>query len=223
MKQPKLLEKLFVFYPAFQSLWIAHDLILFIQHPNVFSFSRLILVCYFLSPLLWWVCRSIFSEKTEGAFKVGKHAKEANSWLLYYQLQSIYTHFYFFERVLKIFPGFYSAWLRLWGSKIGVKVNWTAECQIVDRGHMIVGDRVFFGNRSYFSAHALKKIGKQYLLYVKSIEIGSDSMVSYACHVGPGVKIGVRSMIDAGASLYPNVKIADGESYAFNPNLKRAS
>jgi hypothetical protein len=189
MKVPKVLNTIFTFYPAAQALLIINDLIMFSRTQNIFSLTRLMLSCFLLSPLLWWIARLIFGQKTEGAYKVGKHAKIGNLWLIYYQLQLIYTHFSAFERFLRLFPGAYSAWLRLWGSKIGKAINWTAECQIVDRGHLVVGDRAFFGNRCYLSAHALKKIKNQYLLYVKNVTVGSDSMVSYSAHLGPRVMI----------------------------------
>ena len=220
MKVPKFLETVFAFYPPLLTLLIATDLLHFIRDQNIFSVTRLILSSFLLSPFLWWVLRLVFGNKTEGAYRVGKHAKGGNLWLLYYQLQLIYTHFSFFERFLRLFPGFYSAWLRLWGSKIGKKVNWTAECQLVDRGHLEIGDRVFMGNRCYLSAHALKKTKNQYLLFVKKIVIGSDTMVSFAVQIGPGVEIGTRAHIDAGTDLYPNTRVLDGETYA---NHKRVT
>jgi hypothetical protein len=216
MKVPKFLETAFVFYPPLLALLIINDVIHFLRDQNIFSLTRLILSCYLLSPFSWWVLRLCFGQKTEGAFRVGKRAKDGNLWLLYYQLQLIYSSFSFFERLLRLFPGFYSAWMRLWGSKIGKKVNWTAECQIVDRGHLEIGDRAFLGNRCYLSAHALKKTKDQYLLYVKKIVIGSDAMVSYAVEIGPGVVIGARAHIDAGAGMYPNTRVLEGETYA-NP------
>ena len=213
MKVPKAFDTIFAFYPPLLTLLIINDLIQFIHSQNIFSFTRLILSCFLLSPALWWVCRLCFGQNTDGAYRIGKHAKSGNLWLIYYQLQLIYTHFSVFERFLRLFPGCYSAWLRLWGSQIGKKVNWTAECQIVDRGHLEVGDRSFFGNRCYLSAHALKKTKNQYLLYVKKIKIGSDTMISYAAHIAPGVTIGSRAHVDALARLYPNTQIDDGGSY----------
>ena len=125
----------------------------------------------------------------------------------------VYTSFSVLERTLRLVPGLYSAWLRLWGSRIGKKVNWTPECQLVDRGHLEIGDRAFIGNRTYLSAHALKKSGNRYFLFVERVSIGADTMVSYGANIGPGVEIGNRAHIGAGAALYPKTKVASGESY----------
>jgi hypothetical protein len=213
MKAPKHFEAAFAFYPPIQALLIGLSLLDFVRSGTPLAFCCFVFSAFLLSPLIWFLLKTTFGSKTEGAYWVGKHAQGGNLWLLYYQLQSVYTHFSFFERSLRLVPGFYSAWLRLWGSKIGRKVNWTAECQIVDRGHLEVGDRVFFGNRCYVSAHALKKKGNRYFLFVKKIKIGSDTMISYSAHLGPGVVIGSRAHIEVGAGLYPNTRVGDGETY----------
>ncbi len=213
MRVTKALEAIFVFYPPLQALLIATDLIRFVHDPDAGNGARLVFSVYFLSPLLWFFLRSVFGPSPEGAFRIGKKAPEGSLWLLYYQLQSVYTSFSAFERVLRLVPGFYSAWLRLWGSSVGKKVNWTAECQIVDRGHLEIGDRAFFGNRCYLSAHALKKTKDRYFLYVKGIKVGADVMISYAAQVGPGVDIGARAHVAAGAHLFPNTKVGEGETY----------
>lgn len=214
MKFPKLLENTFALYPPIQALLIAHDLIQFTHSQNIFSFSRLVFSSYLLSPLIWWFLKTIFGRETDGAHRIGWLAKTGNAWVAYYQLQLVYTHFSFFERFLRLFPGLYSVWLRMWGSKIGKRVFWTAEMQVVDRGHLVVGDRVFFGNRCYISAHAMKRIKNKLLLYVKKVTIGEGAMISYLVHLSPGVVIGKRAHIEAGAALYPNDKVSDDETYA---------
>ncbi|MBS1964152.1 MAG: hypothetical protein JST04_18210 [Bdellovibrionales bacterium] len=214
MRVPKALESIFAFYPAAQGILVATDVVRLVRSPDAVNGARLVFSAYLLSPLVWTALKALFGPTPEGVFRIGKRAKGGNLWFLYYNLQSFYTSFPTFERALRLVPGLYSAWLRLWGSRIGKKVNWTAECQIVDRGHLEVGDRAFFGNRSYLSAHALKKTDDRYLLFVKKITVGADAMVSYSAHVGPGVRIGARAHIEAGAGLYPNMKVGDGESYA---------
>jgi hypothetical protein len=215
MRVTKPLEAIFVFYPPLQALLIATDFLRFVRGPDLANGARLVFSVYFLSPLLWFLLRSLFGPNPEGAFRIGKKAAEGSLWLLYYQLQSVYTSFSAFERVLRLVPGVYSAWLRLWGSSVGKKVNWTAECQIVDRGHLEIGDRAFFGNRCYLSAHALKKTKDRYFLYVKGIKVGADVMISYAAQVGPGVEIGARAHVSAGAHLFPNTKVGEGETYDY--------
>lgn len=215
MRIPKVLEKIFAFYPALQSLLIAGAACHFVRTPEPSTLALLFFFSYLMSPFMWVLLRAVFGSKSEGNFHIGKRVKNGNLWFLYYQLQSVYSHFAFFERFLKIFPGAYSAWLRLWGSKIGRAVNWTPECQIVDRGHLEIGDRAFIGNRSYLSAHVLKKSKDRYFLYVKRIQIGADTMISYQAHISPGVVIGSRVHVEPGAELYPNMRVGDGETFTY--------
>jgi len=216
MRIPKALETIFAFYPAVQSVLIAGTALWFIRTLDSAVFVLLFFFSYLLSPFMWVLLRVIFRQKVEGTFHIGKRTPHGNIWFLYYQLQSVYAHFVIFERALKIFPGAYSSWLRLWGSKIGHAVNWTPECQIVDRGHLEIGDRVFIGNRSYLSAHVIKKSKDRYFLYVKRIQIGADTMISYQAHISPGVVIGSRVHLEPGAELYPNMRVADGETFKYD-------
>ena len=60
-----------------------------------------------------------------------------------HQLQVLYSAF----PALRLVPGLYSAWLRLWGSRVGRAVYWTPQVKITDRGLLKVGDGVVFGHR----------------------------------------------------------------------------
>lgn len=215
MTPPKALEPIFAFYPAIQSALIAGTAIWFVRTLAVEALALCFFFSYLMSPLIWALLRMIFGQNSEGTYHIGKRAKHGNLWFLYYQLQSVYSHFPFFERALRVLPGAYSSWLRLWGSKIGRAVNWTPECQIVDRGHLEIGDRSFIGNRSYMSAHIIKKSKDRYFLFVKRIQIGSDTMISYHAHISPGVVIGSRVHLEPGAELYPNMRVEDGETFKY--------
>src|SRR5262249_28318299 len=50
-----------------------------------------------------------------------------------HQFQVMYTAFPALEAALRLVPGAYSAWLRLWGSRIGRRVHWTPRVEITDR------------------------------------------------------------------------------------------
>lgn len=148
-----------------------------------------------------------------GASYFGKHAKDGNNWFVAFQLQQLYNHFDFIERTLRLFPELYSLWLRLWGSTIGTKIIWTAQCQIVDRTHLSIGDRVLVGNQTYITAHMIKKKDNKYLLFVKPVTIGSDIVLAFQCVISPGVIIEDRAFVEAGGVLYPNEKLEKGKTH----------
>lgn len=209
-----MLEQLSFYYPACHLLGVLFAIYQVVVFPKILTWISLVFVSYLLSPLLWVLVRIVFKgARISGAFRVGKATSSANAWLIYYHLQSVYSHFSVFERLLRLIPGAYSFWLRLWGSKIGRGVNWTPECQIMDRGHLKIGDRAFLGNRSYLSAHAMKKSGSTYILFVKPIKVGADVMISFDCKIGPGVEIGHRAHVEACSKLYLNHKVMEGDVY----------
>jgi acetyltransferase-like isoleucine patch superfamily enzyme len=174
-----------------------------------------ILTLYLIPPLLYRLMIK-FWPMPLGVSYLGKKNQHGNMWFFSYQLQLIFTTFSFLEKILILIPGAYSFWLRLWGAKIGQKINWTPECKIVDRPLINIGDRVLVGNRSYLSSHVIKKKEGKYLLWISPIEIGEDTVLAFSSVLSPGVKIGKNCFIKAGAGLYPNTIVKDGENYERN-------
>lgn len=171
-----------------------------------------IAIIYLLPPMLWRLLR-LFIPAKMGASYLGKNSKTVNGWFVSYQIQQIYNALPFLEALLKLIPGAYSAWLRLWGARIGKSVNWTCQSKIVDRPFIHIGDRCLIGNEAYLSAHAIKKKDDRYLLYLKEITIGSDVVLSLQSIVGPGAVIGDRAFISARAAVHPNQHIKEGQLY----------
>lgn len=179
---------------------------------NPYALAILIGVCYFQSPIIWRYMMDKFG-KPQGAYYFGKNSKHGSNWFVSYQLQQMYTSFPFFERVLKLIPGFYSAWLRLWGAQIGSKVNWTAGCEIVDRPHVTIGDKCLIGNQTYISAHIIKKKNDKYLLFIKDVFVGNNVVCAFQCTLAPGAKVHDEAFIEAGAAVYPNQVVEKGEHH----------
>ena len=59
--------------------------------------------------------------------------KGYSGWYGAHQIQLIYLYLPGLERVLRMIPGVFSLWLRLWGSKIGKRIYWTPHFEISDR------------------------------------------------------------------------------------------
>ncbi len=45
-------------------------------------------------------------------------------WLASHHIQAFYDALPFLESLLRVIPGFYSLWLRMWGSRVGYGVEW---------------------------------------------------------------------------------------------------
>ncbi len=209
---PKKVEGNFLLYPTFHMLEVFILLAVSIRTFNPFYFAMFLFAAFFQSPLIWTYMKNKYGQPS-GVSYFGKHTKHGNNWFVAYQLQQLYNSFSFFEKVLKLTPGYYSSWLRLWGSEVGKKINWTPGSKIVDRTHLKIGNRVLVGNETYISAHAIKKRDDKYLLYVKQVEIGDDVVLALQVIVSPGVKIKNKAFLEAGAGVYPNHIVEEGENY----------
>ncbi len=209
-KIPKKIELFSNFYPVFHYFIIFSSLICFIKSATFGSFMFLVFNVFFLSIFIWKILLK-FYEFPEGAARMGKHATGGNLWLVYCNLQYVYNSTAFPEVILKSIPFAYSAWLRLWGSKVGAHVNWTPGCQVVDRAHLVIGKRCLVGNLSYLSSHIIKKNDNIYILYVKKIEIGDDCVMAFRSTIGPGAIIKDNSFLTSGQAIYPN-QVFEGTS-----------
>lgn len=129
-------------------------------------------------------------------------------WWGSHQIQAIYITFPLLEAGLRLIPGAFSAWLRLWGAQIGHHVYWTPGLEIADRGLLTLGDRVVMGHRVGLYGHVIKPKRQDLLLYVKRIAIGDDTFVGAGSRLGPGVVVAPGTYLSAGSDLYPNQAIS---------------
>jgi hypothetical protein len=106
------------------------------------------------------------------------------------QIQNIYNALPSLEAILRTLPGCYSAWLRLWGSKIGRNVAWTPRVEISDRSLLEIGDGVIFGHKVALYAHVVDQRPKRGVrLFLKRIRIGDGAFLGAGSRLGPGVEI----------------------------------
>ena len=129
---------------------------------------------------------------------------EYSPWWGGHQFQVVYSAFPALEAALRIVPGAYSAWLRLWGSRVGRRVYWTPRVDITDRSLLDVGDDVVFGHLVACYAHLVKRQPDGVVLYVRRIQVGCGVLLGAACRLGPGVRI------DDGVSLEIRTDVLPG-------------
>jgi hypothetical protein len=204
---PKVLDTVFAFYSPF--VYLETLAICFAPLTRGVKAVGLLLILYLQAPVLWRLLTALYGPVPQVS-RFGKKAEEGSLWFAGNRLQELYESFEGLERFLKTIPGLYSAWLRLWGARIGKKVNWTPGCKVVDRPFVRIGDRSLIGNLAYLAAHAIKKKDGRYVLFVKEVTIGSDVVISYASTIAPGAVIRDRAFIESGAVVYPNREIPEG-------------
>ena len=115
-------------------------------------------------------------------------------WWGSHQFQLIYIAFPALEILLRLVPGVFSAWLRLWGANIGKQVYWTPALEIADRGLLTIGDGVVFGHRVGMYSHIIKPRRDNLMLYLNPITIGDGSFIRNYLHLEPQLPEGAAGL-----------------------------
>jgi hypothetical protein len=147
---------------------------------------------YLLPPLLLRLLLAM-----TGPLQAGTHALGSHAFLLWWatsQPQVIFARLPFLEEFLRLVPGCYSLWLRLWGSKIGRLTYWAPGMRVLDRSLLCIGDDVVFGAGTRMSAHV----------------VSGSADGPAVLHLGP-IVVGDRCRIGAYALLSPGAIVDEDE------------
>ncbi len=114
------------------------------------------------------------------------------AWWATAQFQIIFNRLPMIEETMRMIPGVYSNWLRLWGSRIGRLTYWSPGMVVLDREYLDLGDDVVFGAGVRLNGHVILRNRQGRLeLAVAPIKIGS------------GAAIGGYSLLTAGTEIPP--------------------
>ena len=160
-------------------------------------------MCAFRLHHLWFPVREGFSQ-IDG--------KGYSPWWGGHQIQAIYLAIPQLEAALRLIPGAFSLWLRMWGSKVGAAVYWTPRVDIVDRNLLDIGDRVIFGDKVECFGHVFKPKQGRLLLYVKRVHIGRHVFIGAGSRLGPGVRIADGANVPVLSVLFPNQNLRKEEA-----------
>ena len=200
-----LLSRLLSFFPSL-TIGLASASFVWLCLSNSWTtgllrFGCLLSVLYLFPLLIYWL-HNRFYPVTEGVSYL--RGEQYSPWWGAHQIQSIYIAFPILETVLRLIPGAFSAWLRLWGAQIGNQVYWGSMGEIADRGLVRIGDNALIGHRVGFYAHIIKPKRDNLFLYVKAIEIGENAFVGSGSYIGAGVVVTPGAYLESGSEIHPN-------------------
>ncbi|MDY6784453.1 MAG: DapH/DapD/GlmU-related protein [Cyanobacteriota bacterium] len=198
-----LLSALLSWFPTVIIVAAVSSLIWIGLRPSFLSCFSLIFVVYGFPVLAYRLHQRFYPVKEGISYLLGK---EYSPWWGSHQFQVIYIAFPFLESLLRLIPGVFSAWLRLWGAKIGQNIYWTPKLEIADRGLIEIGDRVVFGYGVELYSHVIKPKNENLTLYVKPIKIGDNVFLGAGSRLGPGVKVKDKSYLPITTDLSVNQK-----------------
>lgn len=207
-----LLSRVLSLFPLLVGVLTVAILISIVTDPSPVKGLALPLVIYGLPLLSYHIHRWIYPVKEGISYLVGP---TYSPWWGSYQFQLIYIAFPALEALLRLIPGAFSLWLRLWGSRVGQNVVWTPRFLISDRGCLDIGDNVIFGFDVACYCHVIKPKRNNLLLYLKKIEIGDRVFVGGGSQLGPGAKLPADSYLPILTQVYLNRTYSlQGETHA---------
>ncbi len=126
------------------------------------------------------------------------------TWWVSAQAQMIFNRLPILEEMLRLVPGLYSLWMRLWGARIGRLTFWGPHSRIVDRPLLIVGEDVVIGGGCQIGSHLLVR-GEEggMTLQVAPVEMGDRALIGTYAMIGPGVVIEPEAEVRACAIVPP--------------------
>ena len=156
---------------------------------------------YLLPPSAGFLVRKL-CPIAEGKIAFGSKAFFA--WWALFQMQMIFCRLPALEELLRIVPGLYSLWLRLWGARIGRLTFWSPGTVIVDRPYLQVGDDVVFGAGVRMNPHVFAKTSSEgFELLLGTVKVGDRARVGGYSLLSAGAEIADNETTDALLVLPP--------------------
>ena len=180
-------DRLFSYFPLLLTILSLTALGVFAQWPSLWSAALILFVVYVLPPM---VQRIMFrwAPLKHGVACIDGRA--FCSWMAAHHIQAFYDALPYLESLLRVIPGFYSMWLRMWGSRVGYGVVWPVRMDVVDRHLMDIGNRVTFDREVELVAHVRQKMeGAGSRVLVRPVRIGSYAFLGAGVRVGPGATV----------------------------------
>ncbi|MBL8551694.1 MAG: hypothetical protein JNJ73_17030 [Hyphomonadaceae bacterium] len=181
----------------------------FVTSPSIWTALLLVATLYLPPPIAFRI-HDRFHPLKEGLTRLD--APDYSPWWAAHQFQLFYEAAPPLEYALRLVPGLYSMWLRLWGARVGYGVYWTPRVEIVDRPLMLIGNRVIFGHKVECYAHVTRRRAGQMHLLVKKVRIGNDCFIGAGSRLGPGATLSDGTILPALSDVHINETVqAPGE------------
>jgi hypothetical protein len=164
---------------------------------------------YLLPPVLVRSIRLFYSIK-EGSIAFG--SRDFLLWWAFSNLQAVFCRFPSLEEVLRVVPGLYNLWLRLWGAKIGRFTYWGPGTLILDRSFLEIGNDVVFGAGVRINPHVMERNSEgQTELLLATVKIGDSAMIGGYSLLTAGTEIASRENTTAFLISPPFTKWKEGK------------
>ncbi|HYD87844.1 MAG TPA: hypothetical protein VEA80_10240 [Vitreimonas sp.] len=180
-------DRLFSYFPLLMTIVSLAALGVFAQWPSGWSALLLLFILYLFPPIVLRVMLR-WAPLKQGVSAID--GRKFSPWLASHHIQAFYDALPYLESLLRVIPGFYSMWLRMWGSRVGYGVVWPVRIDVLDRNLMEIGNRVTFDREVELAAHVRQKMeGGAARVLVRTVRIGSYAYLGADVRVGPGASV----------------------------------
>jgi len=180
-------DRLFSYFPLMMTFAALSALGVFAQWPSVWSAALLLFIVYVLPPIVLRIMLR-WAPLQQGVSAID--GRKFSPWLAAHHIQAFYDALPYLESLLRVIPGFYSMWLRMWGSRVGYGVTWPVRIDVLDRNLVDIGNRVTFERDVELAAHVRQKTeGGAARVLVRTVRIGSHAFLGARVRVGPGASV----------------------------------
>lgn len=114
-------------------------------------------------------------------------------WWGVFNLQVLFCRLPMLEELVRIVPGAYSAWLRLWGARVGRLTYWAAGTSILDRSFVVIGDDVILGAGVRINPHVMRRNAD-----------GAVELLLADVAIGDRAIVGGYSLLTTGTTIAPD-------------------
>ncbi|MBC7769271.1 MAG: hypothetical protein H7124_10835 [Phycisphaerales bacterium] len=195
-------DRLFSYFPLLMTIVSLAALGVFAQWPSGWSALLLLVILYLFPPLVLRVMLR-WAPLKQGVSAI--NGRTFSPWLAAHHLQAFYDALPYLEALLRVIPGFYSMWLRLWGSRVGYGVTWPVRIDVLDRNLIDIGNRVTFDREVELAAHVRQKMeGGAARVLVRTVRVGSHAFLGARARIGPGANVPHNANVPAMAIVGVN-------------------
>ena len=198
------LGKLISLFPLLHGLLIVASAVVFVVTPTAVSFVA-ILASIYLFPLLTFRVHNRVCRLEEGTYSI---VQGYSPWYGTHMIQTMFIAFPRLETALRLVPGVFAMWLRLWGSKVGRNVYFTPHFEVADRSLLDIGNNCVFGYDVKIASHVIspsRELGLK--IYIKKVIIEDGGFVGATSRLAPGVHVKKGALVKATTNVYPDTVV----------------
>lgn len=188
-------NRLYSYFPLLVTAAAFEAFAVFAAWPSGWTVFLLLFVLYLVAPITHRILMR-WAPIKPGVSSID--ARTFSPWLASHHIQAFYNALPFLEALLRVIPGFYSLWLRLWGSRVGYGVEWDVNVSILDRSLLDIGNRVVFAREVELAAHVRRKTdaGASRVL-ARPVRIGAYAFLGAGARLGPGAAVPHNAAVPA--------------------------